>query len=783
LPNTVFTKVDYQLASLVDDIELGEIGLPDIQRPFVWESAKVRDLFDSMYRGYPVGHLLFWESGVEPGARQIGADAKQLVPKLLIVDGQQRLTSLFAVIKQRDIIGRDYAKHRLQIAFRPRDETFSVFNAAIARDPSFLHDIGEIWARPAYAVITEFLTRLREAGALATGEEERVAAALGRLEGLKSYPFTALVLGAQVSEERVAEVFVRINSKGKNLNQADFILTLMSVFWDDGRKELEDWSRRTRVPGSPAWNAFLAPEPDQLLRVSIALGFRRGRLEDAYSVLRGRDAHTGLVSPDARDEQFRRLAAAQSRVLDASVWKDFLQSLVRAGHRSGGTVSSNLAVVYSYALYLIGKYDYGVPPKQLRDAVARWFFMTSLTGRYSASPETQVAADLASLPTDLTAESFVSWVDVEVARQLTSDFWDITLPGALATSASRSPTLFAYLAALNILEAPVLFSKMKCSELASPALASGKAKVQRHHLFPRKYLENLGITDLKQVNQIANLTPLEWHDNLKISATDPREYWPSYLEAMRAGSDGIPRFSEREIEAMLHYHALPSDWPNVEYPAFLDERRRRMARVIKDAFEVLVHGEPDLRAESAWPPSKAAIDHVLSAGESSRVELKSSLRSDTLGKGIPPRVLEKVVARTVAGLLNGHGGLLIIGADDDGNVVGLEKDLATLQRQDLDGFQQALVQVLTSFLGPDVAAAVRIHVGRVEAERALALVDCPPFPRPVFLSDGDKKEFHVRAGNTTRLLDVAQAASYIGHHWGAGSVAGPQLSKELATSG
>src|SRR3954463_15017911 len=147
MSDTIFTKVDYQLAALVDDIDMGEIGLPDIQRPFVWEAAKVRDLFDSMYRGYPVGHLLFWESGAEPGARQIGTADKQLVPKLLIVDGQQRLTSLFAVMKQREIVTKDYSKNRLQISFRPKDDTFAVFNAAIAKDASYLHDIGEIWSR------------------------------------------------------------------------------------------------------------------------------------------------------------------------------------------------------------------------------------------------------------------------------------------------------------------------------------------------------------------------------------------------------------------------------------------------------------------------------------------------------------------------------------------------------------------------------------------------------------------------------------------------------------
>src|SRR5215204_6020263 len=96
---TLFKQVNYSLSKLIQDIETGEIGLPDIQRPFVWSPAKVRDLFDSMYKGFPIGYLLFWSNNNTNGARQIGKDKKQSIPRLLIVDGQQRLTSLYAVLK------------------------------------------------------------------------------------------------------------------------------------------------------------------------------------------------------------------------------------------------------------------------------------------------------------------------------------------------------------------------------------------------------------------------------------------------------------------------------------------------------------------------------------------------------------------------------------------------------------------------------------------------------------------------------------------------------------
>src|SRR3972149_1515206 len=129
---TCFKKVDYDLGGLLHFIEIGDIGLPDIQRPFVWSNAKVRDLFDSMYRGFPVGYLLFWENEQIDGVRQIDTDSKQLnTSSRLIVDGQQRLTSLYAVFRGRKVLDDDYREGQIEIAFRPRDGRSEAAEAAI----------------------------------------------------------------------------------------------------------------------------------------------------------------------------------------------------------------------------------------------------------------------------------------------------------------------------------------------------------------------------------------------------------------------------------------------------------------------------------------------------------------------------------------------------------------------------------------------------------------------------------------------------------------------------
>ena len=379
---TCFKRVDYDLAGLLHYLDIGDIGLPDIQRPFVWSNAKVRDLFDSMYRGFPVGYFLFWENAQANGAKQIGVGSKQhAVPSRLIVDGQQRLTSLYAVFRGKKVLDDDYRERVIEISFRPRDGRFEVADAATRRDPEWIPNISDLWSsgKSSYQMVKGFLNSLREKITLSDEEEEHISHNLDRLFDLQKYPFTALEITSTVDEEQVADIFVRINSEGVKLNQADFILTLLSVFWDKGRADLENFCRLSRQPPTANTNAspfnhFIEPDPDQLLRVSVALGFERGRLKSVYQVLRGKDLDTGVFSVERRDAQFKILQETQANVLNLTHWHQFLSALIGAGFRSGEMISSQNALLYAYAFYLIGRLKYKAPEHKLQKAIGRWFF-------------------------------------------------------------------------------------------------------------------------------------------------------------------------------------------------------------------------------------------------------------------------------------------------------------------------------------------------------------------------------------------------------------------------
>jgi hypothetical protein len=746
MSETVFTKVDYDLNDLVKFIALGEIGLPDIQRPFVWKNAKVRNLFDSMYKGYPVGYLLFWQNGLADYSRAIGTDRKQKSPKLVIVDGQQRLTSLYAVVKGIPVIRNNYESEHIRIAFNPLDEKFEVADAAIQRDASYISEISVLWndKTDMFEVVDNYISSLKDSREVLDDEIKKIKKSITKLQSLLSFPFTALELHANISEEDVSIVFVRINSEGKSLNQSDFILTLMSVFWDEGRAALEQFCREAKKPsnsGPSPFNYFIDPEPSQLLRVSVGVAFKRARLQHVYSILRGKDLETETFSEERRTGQFEILKNAQSRVLNLQNWHDFMKCIRQAGFRSGKMVTSQNNLLFSYVLYLIGRTEYHIDEFELRRVISRWFFMSSVTGRYTGSPESAMEFDLARFRSVEEGHQFVAILDQVCNITLRNDFWNVSLPNDLATSSPRSPSLFAYLAALVLLDARVLFSKMRVAELLDPALQANRSSLERHHLFPKGYLKTIGITGKRDTNQIANYALVEWGDNVKISDKSPEEYLPNIKE----------RFGDNELSLMYHWHAMPNNWEHLNYHDFLEKRRELIAQVIFKGYQTLT-----AEAKKETETEEYDLSKIIIKGESEAVELKSTLRTNLHTGKIDSR-MEHAVLKTLAGFLNTSGGTLIIGVSDDGNPLGVDND----GFQNEDKMSLHLVNIVKSRMGPQAMTGIHIHFEDLNAHHAMVL-KCSKAPKAVFLKDDEGVErFYIRTGPSTTELSASQTQEYI----------------------
>lgn len=404
-------------------------------------------------------------------------------------------------------------------------------------------------------------------------------------------------------------------------------------------------------------------------------------------------------------------------------------------------ISSKVNLLFSYALYLIGRTEYHVPENQLRHVIAKWFFMSALTSRYSSSPETAMESDLARLRSVKTSDEFINTLNQICEITLTYDFWSVTLPNSLATSSAFSPALFAYYASLVLLDARVLFSKNRVSDLLDPSIKPTKKPLEKHHLFPKAYLKKLNIGNTADINQIANYTLIEWGDNVSISNKPPLEYAPQ----MR----GL--FSNDELIEMYRLHALPHDWEHMSYSKFLEKRRELMAHVIRSGYEQL--GDPNAKKDSPVAAFDPTI--LIANGESDSVEFKSTLRIN-LHTGERDSRMEHSALKTIAGFLNTAGGRLVIGVSDDGSPVGITKD----RFESEDQMSLHLMNLINGRLGALAATNTHIHFDDYRTVRVL-VVTVHKSSTPTYMKDGNIERFYVRTGPATTELSTSEIHEYI----------------------
>lgn len=593
----IFKTVPWQVDQLVNGVKTGTVQLPDLQRPFVWPATKVRDLFDSMYRGYPVGELMFWDVPADGETRSIGGPGG-LAASHQIIDGQQRLTSLYAAMQGHSVRDEAYRNRTIVISFNPFSEKFEVRTPALAKSVQWVENISACFDSPIRAR-KDFIKRYAASGNPFTNEdEERIEEVFAKLSELKNYLFDVVHIQKEADKRLVADIFVRINSEGVRLKAYDYILTWLSVFWPQGREAIEEFARNSRITperaseiaGQPvgwtALNPFIPVANGHLVRALVAIGQGRGRLQDAYAALQAKDSTTGFVDPDRQEAELNKLKYALPVVTDRVSWTEYIRAIKTAGFRSAQNVTSNMNVIYSYVIFLLGRTRYSVPLTELRALIARWLFMAQLTARYTGSSESQIQKDLDRIEAVQTGDSdgFTRLLNEVIGGQLTPDFWRYSMPQQLITSGpGLSPHYQCYLAALNVLDAPMFMLDSRVRDWMDPSQPAIKG-TEGHHLFPRDYQAKvLGITDIKRINQAGNFAPTDWVTNIAISNKPPAEYWPELV--------GARSENEAWLERQMYFHALPEGWEHMDYEEFLGARRILMAQVTRDAYMKLAGGQ------------------------------------------------------------------------------------------------------------------------------------------------------------------------------------------------
>jgi len=404
MAKAIYTSVPRQLSDILSDVRNGRIGLPDLQRPFVWKDNKVRDLYDSMLKGFPIGYIMLWESPTdyEDKKTSIGVGEKSYkVPKDLVIDGQQRLTALVASMYGMYVRDRNFKERRIRISYNPITKEFDVWTQAIQNSPEYIPDISEVFAAKRNNGTVKFRkeyieslnrSRLKRGEEVLTDEEEnRIEENINELLNLETYHIPSLEIAHSSSEEDVADIFVRVNSAGQKLTENDFILTLISVYEKERRDQIDKFCADSRTPADKtSFNHLIEVDPSHIVRMVVGVGFQRARLRYAYMILRGKDLQTGIVSEDIREKNLGIFKDAMQKVLDLNNWHGYLNILKEAGYISEKLIASTNAIVFTYVLYLVAKYDYNMDSMRLRSLIRKWFFMATITSFYTGNTDSDV---------------------------------------------------------------------------------------------------------------------------------------------------------------------------------------------------------------------------------------------------------------------------------------------------------------------------------------------------------------------------------------------------------
>lgn len=586
----LFDNIPSKVADLLADVKNGRIGLPDLQRPFVWKDNKVRELLDSMMKGYPIGYIMLWSSPEEyDNTGYIGKNDKIYNrPDDLVIDGQQRLTALLASLYGVTIRDKNYKERKIRISFNPLTREFAVWTQAYERDAEWISEISKVFEADKEHSISKFRKAfIRSANEgrsknnvpeLTEDEEDIIEENINDLLNLGIYSLPTLKINAKADEEDVADIFVRVNSGGQNLTEKNFIETLISVYDNEVHNKINKFCAESRIPADgTSYNQILLADPSHLIRMAVGLGFRRARLRYAYMLLRGKNLKTGEITQEVRQENLAIFKKSLDTVTNLNNWHGFMNLFALAGYIKGSLVTSSNAVVFSYVLYLIGKYDYKVPSVELNKIISKWIFMSTITGFYSGSTETEVEKQFADLRNIHNSSEFVEYLNSVISNRFTDDYFKYSLPAELNSSSAKSPAWYGYVAAINVLNTPMLFSTTPLSKYFLLGTSGGKNSIDKHHIFPKNYLAKIGYDDDRDRNQIANFTYLDYTTNIDISDKPPIKYVSDYRK----------KLGEEGYELACEQNALPKNFENLSYLEFLKQRRLLMAQIVKKAYKEL----------------------------------------------------------------------------------------------------------------------------------------------------------------------------------------------------
>lgn len=691
-------------SDLISEIQKGIIKIPKFQRDFVWSIEKTAQLLDSLSKGYPIGTFILWQTDERIN------DIKN-IGNLEIPDTPEG-TKVQYVLDGQQRITSLYAAFlgaKIQKSGEKKVTDYAQIFVDLDKDINENSEQVVTSERPdknyiSLSDVLNFMNKMTEIKDNYSDEYFRKIHSYSR--AFDTYDFSTVLLRKEDLDSAI-EVFTRINTGGKTLT----LFEIMSAKTYDENRNF-DMQRK--------WEDFISELSD--------IKYEGVSSTNILSLL-------ALVLSSTKECKRKTiLKLSKQEVIDnwdllISALKDSIDYF-RTTYRipvSQLLPYDALLVPFAYFFY----HEKDKPNADQRKYLEEFFWRTSLSFRYSSSTESKLAQDVKRIDQILNGQR-PSYTDIKVYLDSPQDLVDTNF-SAGNSYCKAVLCLFAY-------QEPKDFQDNGRVILDNSWLKVASSR-NYHHFFPKAFLKN---KTTMNSNSLMNITFVSDHLNKrKIGAKAPSVYIADFKD------------ENSDINKSLNSHYIDLDGFGIEsddYEIFLKQRSELVFKDLKARIELT-------RSE----PLNEEFEELILGGESDVVEFKSTLRYDIRNKVVNKK-LEFVIAKTITAFLNSEGGILLIGVDDNQNVIGLEDDISTLKKQDIDGFELQLIEVIKKYIGAEYAPYLKIDFPQID-DRTICVLKVLKSSSPIFISFEGQESFFVRTGCSSQPLTREEQSSYESNHW------------------
>ena len=687
---------------LLRSIDLKEYILPEFQRGYVWTQRQVKEYLNSLYRDYPTGSFLIWKTPQSQKIRGSESNSDSKYYKL-ILDGQQRLTSLYALFKGCPPPFYEGEKLFFNIYFNLDTEEFVYYMEKKMK--------GNIEWIP----VTEFLKHEDAGNFIASAPDYARSyyienlTKLNKLNKIRNYSYYLTEI-SELDINEVVSVFNLVNSSGTPLSRADLALAHICSYWPGARDTFKDAQKK--------FSDYYFNFGLDFLAVCISA-------VSVDSVLFEKSFYIAPI--EIIVESWKIVKSTLEYIINVLRNDAFIDS------------SSNLKTPFVLIpiIYYLSKNGGSFNSEDEKKKFIYWMFNALMWGRYSGRTYQSLQQDIVNIKNSKRIEGLIEVLKRLRGGKLEVDADDLAFEGTSSRFFPMSYIVARSKGAIDWFNGLKLYGKN----------IGTRYKIHTHHVFPQSLLYKHGYKsvdrqDVRKVNEIANLSFVTQETNLKISNNDP------YLYLKKI---------EEQYPTALKKQFMPTEeyWVIGRYEDFLSKRREIIAKEINKYLSNLIKGEDAIIPLTA--------EQIIAEGENEMVEFKSYLRWD-YRQNVVSKNIEYQSLKTIAAFLNFNGGTLFIGVADDGKILGLGKDYNSLEKPNKDGFELHLNNLLIESFGKEFRRYIHVSFeNTISGEICLVRVDASK--TPAFMKFNGTKEFYIRTGNSSRSLDVQETANYIKTHW------------------